>query len=46
LLSYRAIKVGRNNGGLIEVLDGLKAGEQIVTKGGLFIDQVAVPASS
>jgi membrane fusion protein, heavy metal efflux system len=46
LLSYRAIKPGRNNGGLIEVLDGLKAGERIVTKGGLFIDQVAVPAAS
>jgi preprotein translocase subunit YajC len=28
------------------VLDGLKPGERVVTKGGLFIDQVAVPASS
>jgi preprotein translocase subunit YajC len=28
------------------VLDGLKPGEKVVTKGGLFIDQVAVPASS
>jgi cobalt-zinc-cadmium efflux system membrane fusion protein len=46
LLAYRAIRTGRNNGGLIEVLDGLKAGEQIITKGGLFIDQVAVPVSS
>jgi membrane fusion protein, heavy metal efflux system len=45
LLAYRAIHVGRNNDGLVEVLDGLKAGERIVTKGGLFIDQVAVPAS-
>jgi cobalt-zinc-cadmium efflux system membrane fusion protein len=46
LLAYRAIRVGRNNDGLVEVLDGLKAGERIVTKGGLFIDQAAVPASS
>jgi cobalt-zinc-cadmium efflux system membrane fusion protein len=46
VLAYRAIHTGRNNGGLVEVLDGLKAGEQIVTKGGLFIDQVAAPAAS
>jgi cobalt-zinc-cadmium efflux system membrane fusion protein len=46
LLAYRAIRTGRNNDGLIEVLDGLKPGEQIVTKGGLFIDQAAVPTSS
>jgi membrane fusion protein, heavy metal efflux system len=46
LLAYRAIRTGRNHEGLVEVLDGLKPGERIVTKGGLFIDQVAVPASS
>ncbi len=46
LLSYRAIRTGRNNDGYVEVLDGLKSGEKIVTKGGLFIDQVATPASS
>jgi cobalt-zinc-cadmium efflux system membrane fusion protein len=46
LLSYRAIRTGRNDAGRIEVLDGLKPGERIVTKGGLFIDQVAVPTSS
>jgi cobalt-zinc-cadmium efflux system membrane fusion protein len=46
LLAYRAIHTGRNADGLVEVLDGLKAGERIVTKGGLFIDQVASPASS
>ncbi len=46
LLAYRSIRVGRNNGGLVEVLDGLTAGERIVTKGGLFIDQAATPASS
>ena len=46
LLAYRAIRTGRTDAGLVEVLDGLKPGERIVTKGGLFIDQVAVPASS
>jgi cobalt-zinc-cadmium efflux system membrane fusion protein len=46
LLSFRSIRTGRNNDGLVEVLDGLKTGERIVTKGGLFIDQVAAPTSS
>jgi cobalt-zinc-cadmium efflux system membrane fusion protein len=46
LLIYRAIRPGRSNEGLVEVLDGLKTGERVVTKGGLFIDQAAVPASS
>jgi cobalt-zinc-cadmium efflux system membrane fusion protein len=46
LIAYRAIRTGRDENGLVEVLEGLKPGERIVTKGGLFIDQVAVPASS
>jgi cobalt-zinc-cadmium efflux system membrane fusion protein len=46
LLSLRTIRTGRSNDGLIEVLEGLKPGERVVTKGGLFIDQVAVPAAS
>jgi cobalt-zinc-cadmium efflux system membrane fusion protein len=46
LITYRAIRTGRYNDGLVEVLDGLKPGERIVTKGGLFIDQAAAPASS
>jgi membrane fusion protein, heavy metal efflux system len=41
LLELRAIHAGRSNDGLVEVLDGLKPGERIVTKGGLFIDQAA-----
>jgi cobalt-zinc-cadmium efflux system membrane fusion protein len=45
LLSLRPIRTGRSNEGLIEVLQGLKPGERVVTKGGLFIDQVAVPAT-
>jgi cobalt-zinc-cadmium efflux system membrane fusion protein len=46
LIAYREIRTGRNDDGLVEVLEGLKPGERIVTKGGLFIDQAAVPASS
>jgi len=46
LLSYRSIRTGRTNDGLVEVLEGLKPGETIVTKGGLFIDQAATPAAS
>lgn len=46
LISFRSIRPGRSNDGLVEVLDGLKPGEKIVTKGGVFIDQVAAPSSS
>ena len=46
LLSYRAVRTGRTNDALVEILDGLKVGERIVTKGALFIDQAAVPAST
>jgi len=46
LLSLRNIRTGRSNGGLIEVLEGLKPGENVVTKGGLFIDQAAAPATT
>ena len=46
LISLRSIRPGRSNEGLVEVLEGLKPGERIVTKGGLFIDQAAAPASS
>jgi len=46
LLSFRSIRTGRSNDGLVEVLDGLKPGENVVTRGGLFIDQAAVPSSS
>jgi membrane fusion protein, heavy metal efflux system len=43
LLAYRAIRTGRQNGALVEVLEGLQPGERIVTRGGLFIDQAAAP---
>jgi membrane fusion protein, heavy metal efflux system len=46
LLTYRVIRPGRSNDGLVEVLEGLAAGERIVTKGGLFIDQAAAAGTS
>jgi cobalt-zinc-cadmium efflux system membrane fusion protein len=46
LLAYRAIRVGRRSDGLLEVIEGLKPDERIVTKGSLFIDQAAAPGSS
>jgi cobalt-zinc-cadmium efflux system membrane fusion protein len=46
LLSYRAVTTGRSNDAVVEILDGLKPGERIVTKGGIFIDQAATPAAT
>ncbi len=46
LISYRAVRTDRRSEGLIEILDGLKVGERVVTRGALFIDQAATPASS
>lgn len=46
LLTYRAIRTGRSRDGWLEVLEGLKPGERIVTRGGLFIDQAATPGST
>jgi cobalt-zinc-cadmium efflux system membrane fusion protein len=46
LLTFRSIHAGRSNDGLVEVIDGLKAGERVVTRGGLFIDQAAAPSAS
>jgi len=40
-LAIRPIHVGRANGNMIEVKDGLKVGEKIVTSGALFIDRLA-----
>jgi multidrug efflux pump subunit AcrA (membrane-fusion protein) len=35
----RPVRIGRIGGGMVEVLDGLRAGEQVVTRGGLFLDR-------
>ena len=40
-LSVRPVKLGRNEAGLVQVLDGLKAGDTVVTSGSLFIDRAA-----
>jgi len=40
-IQLRQITVGRVVGDQVEVIDGLKAGETVVTKGALFIDRVA-----
>ncbi len=45
-LDFRAVKAGRDDGGLLEITDGLRAGERVVTRGGLFIDQAATPAAT
>lgn len=40
-VAARAIRVGRQWNGMLEVLDGIKAGEKIITAGTLFIDRAA-----
>lgn len=40
-LVIRPVKLGRNNGGLVEVLDGLKPGDNVVVSGAVFIDRAA-----
>jgi membrane fusion protein, heavy metal efflux system len=41
----RKIKSGLNNGQMVQVLDGLKLGEKVVTKGSLFVDRAAAAGS-
>ena len=40
-IELRQIKIGLTNGNLVEVNGNLKPGEQVVTKGSLFIDRAA-----
>jgi cobalt-zinc-cadmium efflux system membrane fusion protein len=40
-LSIRKVKTGRDDAGMVEVLDGLKPGDTVVTSGSLFIDRAA-----
>jgi len=37
----RKIKTGLSNGQMIQVLEGLKIGEKVITKGSLFVDRAA-----
>jgi membrane fusion protein, heavy metal efflux system len=41
-LALRKISVGVTDGGMVQVLSGLKPGEEVVTKGSLFIDRAAI----
>jgi cobalt-zinc-cadmium efflux system membrane fusion protein len=38
-IELRKVRVGRSDGDLVEVVEGLKAGERVVTSGTLFIDR-------
>lgn len=40
-LELRQISTGLTNGGYVQVLAGLRAGEMVVTQGGLFVDRLA-----
>jgi cobalt-zinc-cadmium efflux system membrane fusion protein len=40
-LALRQIRTGRSSNGMVEVLDGLKPGEKVVTRGSLFIDRAS-----
>jgi membrane fusion protein, heavy metal efflux system len=40
-LALRQIHTGRINNGMVEVLDGLKPNDKVVTRGSLFIDRAA-----
>ena len=42
-LSLRSIRTGRISDGMVEVLEGLRSGERVVTRGALFIDRAANP---
>lgn len=42
-LALRPIRTGRVNNGMVEVLEGLKVGEKVVTRGSLFIDRASQP---
>lgn len=42
-IGLREIRIGRTSNGLVEVVEGLKAGERVVTSGSLFIDRAARP---
>ena len=42
-LELRRIRTGRMHEGMVEVLEGLRAGERVVTRGSLFIDRAAQP---
>jgi cobalt-zinc-cadmium efflux system membrane fusion protein len=40
-IELRRVRLGLTSGNVVQVLDGLRAGERVVTKGSLFIDRAA-----
>lgn len=42
-LALRNIRTGRSSHGMVEVLEGLKSGDRVVTRGSLFIDRASQP---
>lgn len=40
-VALRQVKIGRIDDGNVQILDGLKAGESVVTAGAVFIDRIA-----
>jgi cobalt-zinc-cadmium efflux system membrane fusion protein len=45
-VELRQIRLGQSDGRLIQVLDGLRPGEKIVTRGSLFIDRMTASSQS
>jgi cobalt-zinc-cadmium efflux system membrane fusion protein len=43
-IELKRIKVGLTSGSMIQVVDGLKPGDRVITKGSLFIDRAATGA--
>jgi cobalt-zinc-cadmium efflux system membrane fusion protein len=43
-IELRRIKVGLTNGTMIQVVEGLRPGDRVITKGSLFIDRAATGA--
>lgn len=44
-VASRSIRIGRARDGVVEVLDGLRPGEKVVTAGALFVDRAAQTAA-
>jgi cobalt-zinc-cadmium efflux system membrane fusion protein len=45
-IELRQVRLGRADGQVVEVLDGLKTGDRVITKGSLFIDRAATSGES
>jgi cobalt-zinc-cadmium efflux system membrane fusion protein len=43
VIQLRPVRTGLSGDGLIEILDGLRAGERVIVRGSLFIDRAAGP---